>query len=92
LLGRAHSLVPPSAATSAPRLPSGGIPTGEKRKSAFWTFGPGYAADSGPGQASGQGENLSGGRWWVVAASGSQIRSGGGDSDGDSGDSSDEGY
>jgi predicted lipoprotein with Yx(FWY)xxD motif len=51
-----------------------------------------YAADSGPGKASGQGENLSGGRWWVVAASGSQIKSGGGDSDGDSGGSSDAGY
>ena len=33
-----------------------------------------YSADSGPGQASGQGENLSGGLWWVVAASGAQIK------------------
>ena len=42
-----------------------------------------YAADSGPGQATGQGENLSGGRWWVVAPSGTQIKSGEGDADGD---------
>jgi predicted lipoprotein with Yx(FWY)xxD motif len=41
-----------------------------------------YAADSGPGQATGQGENLSGGRWWVVAPSGAQIKSGEGDADG----------
>ena len=41
-----------------------------------------YAADSGPGQATGQGENLSGGRWWVVAPSGTQIKSGEGDADG----------
>jgi predicted lipoprotein with Yx(FWY)xxD motif len=34
-----------------------------------------YAADSGPGQATGQGSNLSGGRWWVVAPSGTQIKS-----------------
>jgi predicted lipoprotein with Yx(FWY)xxD motif len=40
-----------------------------------------YAADSGPGQATGQGENLSGGRWWVVAPSGAQIKSGEGDTD-----------
>jgi predicted lipoprotein with Yx(FWY)xxD motif len=41
-----------------------------------------YAADSGPGQATGQGENLSGGLWWVVAPSGSQIKTGGdGDDD-----------
>ena len=38
-----------------------------------------YAADSGPGQATGQGENLSGGRWWVIAPSGTQITSGEGD-------------
>jgi len=42
-----------------------------------------YAADSGPGQATGQGENLSGGLWWVVAPSGTQIKSGEGDADGD---------
>jgi predicted lipoprotein with Yx(FWY)xxD motif len=41
-----------------------------------------YAADSGPGQATGQGENLSGGRWWVVAPSGTQITSGEGDAGG----------
>jgi predicted lipoprotein with Yx(FWY)xxD motif len=41
-----------------------------------------YAADSGPGQATGQGEDLSGGRWWVVAPSGTQIKSGEGDADG----------
>jgi predicted lipoprotein with Yx(FWY)xxD motif len=41
-----------------------------------------YAADSGPGQATGQGENLSGGLWWVVAPSGTQIKSGEGDADG----------
>jgi predicted lipoprotein with Yx(FWY)xxD motif len=41
-----------------------------------------YAADSGPGQATGQGENLSGGLWWVLAPSGSQIKTGG-DEDGD---------
>jgi predicted lipoprotein with Yx(FWY)xxD motif len=50
-----------------------------------------YAADSGPGQASGQGENLSGGRWWVLAASGSQIKSGGGDADDSASGSSDVG-
>jgi predicted lipoprotein with Yx(FWY)xxD motif len=41
-----------------------------------------YAADSGPGQATGQGENLSGGLWWVVDPSGAQIKSGEGDADG----------
>jgi predicted lipoprotein with Yx(FWY)xxD motif len=35
-----------------------------------------YAGDSGPGQATGQGEDLSGGRWWVLAPSGSQIKTG----------------
>jgi predicted lipoprotein with Yx(FWY)xxD motif len=50
-----------------------------------------YAADSGPGQASGQGENLSGGRWWVLAASGAQIKSGGGDADDSASGSSDDG-
>ena len=34
-----------------------------------------YAGDSGPGQASGQGKNLSGGLWWVFAPSGKQITS-----------------
>jgi predicted lipoprotein with Yx(FWY)xxD motif len=34
-----------------------------------------YAADSGPGQATGQGKNLSGGLWWVIAPSGAQIKS-----------------
>jgi predicted lipoprotein with Yx(FWY)xxD motif len=33
-----------------------------------------YAADSGPGQATGQGLNLSGGLWWALAPSGSQIK------------------
>ena len=32
-----------------------------------------YAADSEPGQASGQGKNLSGGLWWVVAPDGKWI-------------------
>ena len=41
-----------------------------------------YAADSGPGQASGQGENLSGGKWWVIAPSGTQVKSGEGDAGG----------
>ncbi len=41
-----------------------------------------YAADSGPGQATGQGKNLSGGLWWVIAPSGTQIMSGGGDAGG----------
>ena len=41
-----------------------------------------YAADSGPGQASGQGEDLSGGKWWVIAPSGTQIKSGEGDAGG----------
>jgi predicted lipoprotein with Yx(FWY)xxD motif len=40
-----------------------------------------YAADSGPGQATGQGEDLSGGRWWVLSGAGAQIKSGG-DADG----------
>ena len=31
-----------------------------------------YAADSGPGKATGQGTNLSGGLWWVVSPSGSK--------------------
>ena len=41
-----------------------------------------YAADSGPGQATGQGVNLSGGLWWAVAPSGTQIMSGEGDTGG----------
>jgi predicted lipoprotein with Yx(FWY)xxD motif len=32
-----------------------------------------YAADSGPGEATGQGTNLSGGLWWVISPSGSKI-------------------
>ena len=32
-----------------------------------------YAADSGPGEATGQGSNLSGGLWWVISPSGSKI-------------------
>jgi predicted lipoprotein with Yx(FWY)xxD motif len=32
-----------------------------------------YAADSGPGQANGQGKNLSGGLWWVLSPAGQQI-------------------
>ena len=32
-----------------------------------------YAADSGPGKATGQGTNLSGGLWWVISPSGSKI-------------------
>ena len=34
-----------------------------------------YAADSGPGEATGQGLDLSGGKWWVIAPSGTQIKS-----------------
>ena len=34
-----------------------------------------YAADSEPGEASGQGKNLSGGLWWVFAPDGKQIKS-----------------
>jgi predicted lipoprotein with Yx(FWY)xxD motif len=41
-----------------------------------------YAADTGPGQATGQGKNLSGGLWWVIAPSGAQIKSGAGDAGG----------
>jgi predicted lipoprotein with Yx(FWY)xxD motif len=33
-----------------------------------------YAGDSKPGQATGQGKNLSGGLWWVVAPSGTWIK------------------
>jgi Secreted repeat of unknown function len=47
-----------------------------------------YAGDSGPGQASGQGKNLSGGLWWVVAPSGSWIKTTGGSSSGSSPSSS----
>jgi predicted lipoprotein with Yx(FWY)xxD motif len=41
-----------------------------------------YAADSGPGQASGQGQNLSGGLWWVFDPTGKQITSDSGGSRG----------
>jgi predicted lipoprotein with Yx(FWY)xxD motif len=34
-----------------------------------------YAGDSAPGQASGQGLDLSGGRWWVLGSNGTQITS-----------------
>jgi predicted lipoprotein with Yx(FWY)xxD motif len=37
-----------------------------------------YAGDSRPGQAAGQGLDLSGGRWWVLTPTGSQVMSGGG--------------
>ena len=43
-----------------------------------------YASDSRPGEATGQGLNLSGGEWWVIAPSGSQIKAPG-DSDSDPG-------
>jgi predicted lipoprotein with Yx(FWY)xxD motif len=33
-----------------------------------------YSGDSGPGEASGQGLNLSGGLWWVLSASGSSVK------------------
>ena len=33
-----------------------------------------YAADSEPGDASGQGKDLSGGLWWVFAPDGKQIK------------------
>jgi predicted lipoprotein with Yx(FWY)xxD motif len=33
-----------------------------------------YAADTSGGTASGQGQNLSGGQWWVVSASGTAIK------------------
>jgi predicted lipoprotein with Yx(FWY)xxD motif len=33
-----------------------------------------YAGDSEPGQATGQGKDLSGGKWWVVAPSGRWIK------------------
>jgi predicted lipoprotein with Yx(FWY)xxD motif len=45
-----------------------------------------YAGDSGPGQAAGQGLDLSGGRWWVLDPTGAQVMSNSaevrGDSDG----------
>jgi predicted lipoprotein with Yx(FWY)xxD motif len=31
-----------------------------------------YAADSGPGEATGQGKNLSGGLWWVISPDGTK--------------------
>jgi predicted lipoprotein with Yx(FWY)xxD motif len=34
-----------------------------------------YVGDSKPGQATGQGKNLSGGLWWVVAPDGSWMKS-----------------
>ncbi len=34
-----------------------------------------YAGDSAPGQANGQGTNLSGGLWWVVSPDGSWVKS-----------------
>jgi len=34
-----------------------------------------YAGDSSPGQANGQGKNLSGGLWWVVSPDGSWVKS-----------------
>jgi predicted lipoprotein with Yx(FWY)xxD motif len=33
-----------------------------------------YAGDSAPGQATGQGKNLSGGLWWVVSPTGSWVK------------------
>lgn len=33
-----------------------------------------YAGDSSPGQANGQGKNLSGGLWWVVSPDGSWVK------------------
>jgi hypothetical protein len=39
-----------------------------------------YAGDSKPGQATGQGKNLSGGLWWVIAPSGKWIKDTGGTS------------
>jgi hypothetical protein len=33
-----------------------------------------YAGDSQPGQANGQGQNLSGGLWWVVSGNGSWVK------------------
>jgi predicted lipoprotein with Yx(FWY)xxD motif len=41
-----------------------------------------YAGDSGPGDASGQGKNLSGGLWWVFGPNGTQIKSDSGGSRG----------
>ena len=35
-----------------------------------------YAGDSAPGQANGQGKNLSGGLWWVVGPNGSWVKGG----------------
>ena len=39
-----------------------------------------YAGDSAPGQANGQGKNLSGGLWWVVGPDGSWVKTTGGSS------------
>jgi predicted lipoprotein with Yx(FWY)xxD motif len=44
-----------------------------------------YAGDSSPGQANGQGKDLSGGLWWVVAADGSWVKTSAGDSGSGSG-------
>lgn len=41
-----------------------------------------YAGDSAAGQANGQGQNLSGGVWWVVAGDGSWVKGTGGSSSG----------
>jgi predicted lipoprotein with Yx(FWY)xxD motif len=51
-----------------------------------------YVSDSSPGQASGQGLNLSGGNWWVVSPSGAQIKSGGGSGGGSSSSGGAHGY
>jgi predicted lipoprotein with Yx(FWY)xxD motif len=44
-----------------------------------------YVGDSAPGQANGQGTNVSGGLWWVVAPDGAWIKSGGSGASGGSG-------
>ena len=44
-----------------------------------------YAGDSAPGQANGQGKNLSGGLWWVVAPDGSWVKTTSGSSSSPSG-------
>jgi predicted lipoprotein with Yx(FWY)xxD motif len=41
-----------------------------------------YAGDAKPGQATGQGKNLSGGLWWVVDPSGTWVKDKGGDTGG----------
>lgn len=47
-----------------------------------------YAGDSAPGQANGQGKNLSGGLWWVVAPDGSWVKTTGSAPSGSSNSSS----